>query len=490
MNHMRYIIMMVMCLTWHITAFGQSDFNPTSPQEPDLPQLKHKLTLVALPGDGGSVSGGGTFVDGSKVTLRANASTDYTFEAWSDKDGIVLSTESSFQYTTKSEHETLYAHFRFTPASPNEPSEPSTTLYYQLSVEADQGCSVSGGGRYLAGKSIYVSANVESGYDFVNWTNANGEVVSTSRSFNYTKLAENEALTAHCRFNPSSPFEPSEPILKYNVTATCSEGGYYNGSTGRFLEGTSNTLYAYPNDGYDFVGWYLNGDFYTALPSFSYTVGKGDLDFYAKFTFNPSSPKEPLMPDFTKYGFYLGNVRCQPGEVIDFPIYLNNTELVKDVNIRITFPARMEVNPRDFILADNAYDYSVTIAEATDTISIIEEGARLWDFTLVGGELAPGNRALLTFKVQIPDYMVFAKHPVKINQVSLTKADGTTVTTSTKNGFVDVYRDVTISDITDLINVYLQADEVTDLPKYDIDRNGVVTIDDITALIAMYLKLQ
>lgn len=494
MNHIRCIIMMVVCLAWHITTSGQSDFNPASPQEPVKPEIKYRLTLVALPSEGGSVSGGGSYVDGSKVTVRATASSGYTFEAWSDKDGMVLATTSSFQYTTQEKHDTIYAHFRFTPSSPSEPSEPSTTLYYRLTVEHDQGCTVSGGGRYLAGKSVSVSANVESGYSFVNWTNENGNIVSTSRSMSYVKRAENEVLTAHCRFNPSTPSEPGDPILKHWVKAICGDGGSISGTTNsRVLEGNSFSLYANANTGYEFVGWYLNGELYTKLKSFSYTMGKENLNFEARFIFNPASPAEPPMAALSMYSYYLMTVNGKPGDVVSYPINLVNTAVVRDMNIRLTFPAGMEVNPEDYLLSEFAQGYEVTIDEAEDTISIIEEGAKLWNFTLIGGETAPATQALLTFKVKIPDDCpTGVKHQVKINQISMTMADGTAVTARTRNGRIGVYRngdvngdnDVNITDVLGALCIMKQVEDDTLIPEVaDPNDDGELNISDVLGIL-------
>lgn len=482
MNNMRYLIMLVMCLVWHITAFGQSDFNPASPQEPDKPQIKHKLTLVALPGDGGSVSGGGSYLDGSKVTVRATASSGYSFEAWSDKDGMVLATTSSFQYTTKEEHDTLYAHFRFTPSSPSEPAEPSTTLYYRLTVEPDQGCSVSGGGRYLAGKNISVSASLESGYEFVNWTNAKGEVVSTSRSISYTKQAENETLTAHCRFNPSVPTEPGDPILKHWVRATCTDGGSISGSTNsRILEGDKFSLNATVNTGYEFIGWYLNGELYTMLRSFSYTMGKENLNFEARFRFNPLSPSEPSMPALNMYSYYLPTVNGLPGNTVKYAINLVNTQKVCDMNIRLTFPAGVEIQPENYVLSDKATGYDITITEAVDTISIIEEGARLWDFTFIGGTVDPATQALLTFDVLLPDTIDTGySHSVKINQISMTMEDGTSVTARTRNGRLGVYKrgDANGDDIVDILDVIADFSIINGSTDDTLIREAANTNDD------------
>ena len=441
MKKIRLLLIAVMYLTGCITAQAQDDFNPASPSEPGPPTIYSRIVLLKNIGDAGSVSGEGRYVVGSTVKVYAYVNSSYTFRNWTDTKGNILSTSTSFGFVNTEQTDTLIANYAFTPGNPSEPSEPSTTLYYRLELKATQGCSVSGGGRYLAGTSVSVYAYVESGYNFLGWTNRKGETVSNSTSFSYTVPVDGDTLTANCVFNPSSPAEPSDPILRHNVTVTCSDGGYYSGSTGRFLEGSTYTLYAYANSGYDFVGWYLNGELYTNLRTFSYTVGKENLNFYAQFVFNPSSPGEPNMPAISEYTYYLPTVNGKPGTTVKYAINLVNTEIVKDMNIRLTFPAGVVVEPTDYILSDKATGYDITICEAVDTISIIEEGAKLWDFTMIGGTTEPATQALLTFNVFLPDTIDTGhRHQVKINQISMTMEDGTAVTARTRNGLIGIFR--------------------------------------------------
>jgi hypothetical protein len=430
-----------MCLTGCITAYGQGDFNPSSPSEPGAPPVYSRIVLLKNIGDAGSVSGEGRYLVGNSVNVYAYVNSSYSFLNWTNTKGEVLSTSTSFSFVNTELTDTLVANYAFTPGNPNEPSEPSTTLYYRLGLKAAQGCSVSGSGRYLAGKSIHVSASVESGYTFLGWTNLKGETVSNSTSFNYTMPVDGDTLTANCIFNPGGPEEPGDPILKHNVSATCSDGGYYSGNTGRYLEGSSYTLTAYTNTGYEFVGWYLNGELYTNLRSFAYTVGKENLNFYAKFEFNPDSPGEPNMPAISEYTYYLPTVTSKPGKTVKYAINLVNTEIVKDMNIRLTFPAGVVIDPNDYILSDKATGYDITICEAVDDISIIEDGAKLWDFTMIGGTTEPATQALLTFNVFLPETIdTGRRYQVKINQISMTKEDGTAVTARTRNGLLGIFK--------------------------------------------------
>lgn len=430
-----------MCLIGCITVQAQGDFDPASPSEPGPPTVYSRIVLLKNIGDAGSVSGEGRYVVGNTVTVYAYVNSSYTFRNWTDTKGNILSTATSFGFVNTEANDTLIANYAFTPGNPNEPNEPSTTLYYRLGLKATQGCSVSGAGRYQAGTEVGVYASVESGYNFLGWTNRKGETVSNSTSFSYTVPIDGDTLTAHCVFNPSSPAEPSDPVLRHTVTATCSDGGYFSGSTGRFLEGSTYTLYAYANTGYDFVGWYLNGELYTKLRSFSYTIGKENLNFYAQFVFNPSSPGEPNMPAISEYTYYLPTVNGKPGTTVKYAINLVNTEVVKDMNIRLTFPAGVVIEPTDYVLSSKAAGYDITICEAVDSISIIEEGAKLWDFTMIGSTTEPATQALLTFNVYLPDTIDTGhRHQVKINQIIMTMTDGTEVTAKTRNGLIGVFK--------------------------------------------------
>lgn len=468
MNNIRNLTIAVMCLIGCITAHGQDDFNPSSPPEPGLPDIYSRIVVLRNVDEAGSVSGGGKYLVGSSVKLYAYVNSNYTFKYWTDTKGTILGESTTLDFTNTAKADTVIANYAFTPANPNEPNDPSTILYYRLQLEPTQGCTVSGAGKYQAGKSVSVRASVESGYSFNGWTDSKGEIVSTSTSFSYTVPVDGEVLTANCVFNPSSPGEPGDPILRHNISVVCADGGTFYGNTGRYLEGTTQSLRASANSGYEFEGWYLNGELYTKLSSFSYTVGKEDLQFYAKFVFNPSSPGEPAMPALSTYSYYLPIVNTTPGKTVQYGINLVNTEVVKDLNIRLTFPPDFEIDPNDYTLSSNAVGYTVTINEVVDTISIIEEGSKLWEFSFIGGETAPATQALLTFNIFIPDSVPTGTSKlIKINQISMVQADGTPVTARTRNGSLGVYKlgdvngdnDVNVTDVLGTLSVINGVDD-------------------------------
>lgn len=488
MRKIRYLSALVLTLLCGVSALGQDEFNPTSPSEPGAPPTR--LVLLANPTDGGSVSGAGRYVPEKSVNVYAYAKTNFKFVNWTDTKGNVVSTTSSFSFTKTTNSDTLVAHFEFSPGSPAEPVPGTQLVYYRLTTTADDGGSASGGGRYREGTSVSLYAYPDSRYDFVNWTNEAGEVVSTQQRFSYTTKAEAETLTAHFAFNPSSPGEPSDPILRHKVKVECTEGGTVGNYSNVVFCGNTFTLYAYPSPGYAFLGWYLGGELYTTLTTFTYTMGDTDLNFEARFEFNPDSPSEPAKPSTKQYAFYLMSEITYPGTLIDCPVYLTTLDTLRDMTFQLTFPEQALPDWSTLELGDKAQGYTVSYAE-TDT-------AHVYRLSLIGGKLAPGNTQLLNIKVNVPDTVAYGtSHAVKINQVSVTQNDGTSVTASTRNGRVYVYKlgDTNgdgIVDIADKVNVVFNSvgkdikDFISEVS--DVNEDGTIDIADAVGIIQIILN--
>lgn len=486
MKRIRYLSLLAM-LFFGVVVWGQNDYNPVSPTEPGAPASK--LSVTAEPSDGGSVSGGGAYNVGVNVNLRAYCNTGYVFVNWTNADGEVVSTKSSFTHVKGEKDEKLTAHFEYQPGSPSEPSEPSFTQYFRLSLVAGDGGTVSGGGKYLAEKSINVSAYCNTGYVFVNWTNSKGEIVSTKSSFSYKTTAENETLTANFKYNPSSPSEPSDPILRHNITVATADGGTVKVSTSRLLEGASTTLYAYCNSGYTFGGWYLNGVLYTTLQSFSYTMGKENVNFEAVFIFDPSSPSEPSMPEIGKYAFTVMTVIGKPGDTLSIPIYLTNLEELHDMTFQLTFAPEFMPDMNDISISTKAEDYNVSFTATSDTTYVV---------SLIGGSIPSGNTNLFTFKVKVPDDIETGiGRQVKINQVSVAECDGTTITASTRNGLIAIYKKGdtngdNVVNVTDAMNLMQYALEMkTEIfikEVSDINDDGEYNVTDTMGVMNIILN--
>lgn len=432
MKRIRYLTMLMLLLP-SISTWGQFDFDPSDPPEPGLPPMR--LELRVSPNEAGSVSGGGTYAEGTSVPLRAYTNTGFRFDRWTNADGETISYSANFAYTKGEGHEVLTANYVFDPDAPVEPADPATILYYRLTLTQNEGGSVSGGGRYLAGTKVYLRAYTNTGFDFDGWYDKDGECVSTSSYFEYTMPEGATTLEGRFTFNPDSPREPDEPIVKHSVMATAGEGGYTNFSLIRQLTGTGVTLTAYCNTGYRFDGWYLNGELYTKQPTFSYTIGEENVSFEARFYFDPDSPKEPGMPQTGKYAFTLMNKVTKPGATIKYPIYLTSLDELHDMTFQLTFPEGLlpSLALEDIEVSDKSEDYMLSVSPG--------DGPNAYVISLIGGSIPDVSTALLTFTIVVPEGIATAQnYQVIINQVSVTEANDNTLTASTRNGRISVYK--------------------------------------------------
>ncbi|MBR6189194.1 MAG: InlB B-repeat-containing protein [Prevotella sp.] len=473
-KRIRYLTMLLALLASSIGVQAQvgSGFNPSDPPEPGQPPMK--LEVKVVPAEAGSVSGTGRYAEGTAVNLYAYVNTGFRFTGWTNKAGDVLSTSTNFTYTKLAGHEQLTANYVFDPSNPQEPVEPSMIMYYQLQVNCTEGGSAYGGGRYLANTNVTLTAYPEDKFEFVAWIDdATGETISENSSFTYTTTAKHRSVTARFHFNPDSPAEPPVPDEKRWVRAIAIEGGTTNFASERVIVGRSITLTAYANDGYDFEGWYLNGEEYTKLSSFSYTVTDSYYqDFEARFTFNPRDPSEPGSPTPRRHEFYLMNKVTKPGATVKFPIYLTSIKPLTDMTFQLEFP---EVLTPDFTkveMSEKAVGYS---------ISYSQQDARNYVFTLTGGTVPAGNAALLVFTINVSEDIITAlDYPVLINLVEVTEEDGTVVTAGTRNGRLSVYKngDANGDDVVSIYDAVLVVDNILGHPSDEFIQEAANVNDD------------
>ncbi len=121
------------------------------------------LTVAAIPNnnDYGSVSGGGTYAEGTIVTLVATPNEGYRFVSWNDN-----STENPRQIIV-TENAAYVASFA-------EVSQ--VTEYTIIAVPANQNQgSVTGGGTYPEGAIVTLTATASDGFHFVSWDDSSTE---------------------------------------------------------------------------------------------------------------------------------------------------------------------------------------------------------------------------------------------------------------------------------------------------------------------------
>lgn len=155
------------------------------------------ITVSASPTTGGSVSGGGTYRTGNTVTVSAVPSAGYQFVSWNQGNQIVsISAQYSF---TANGNRTLTAVFQ-------------ETKIYTVTVQASpkDGGTVSGGGSYITGTSVTVTAQPSAWYEFVGWTEG-AETASANASYTF-QVTSNRALTANFEKITVKPSGPSSGL--------------------------------------------------------------------------------------------------------------------------------------------------------------------------------------------------------------------------------------------------------------------------------------
>ena len=117
-----------------MVARGQ-DFNPDSPPEPGA---RYKLTLKALPAEAATVSGGGLYAVNANVSVKAVArNANWRFKNWTDAEGEVVSTSSTFTHRKLNSAETLTANYEYQKTSRLTIAyDPSSMDYRVIEVNA------------------------------------------------------------------------------------------------------------------------------------------------------------------------------------------------------------------------------------------------------------------------------------------------------------------------------------------------------------------
>jgi uncharacterized repeat protein (TIGR02543 family) len=209
----------------------------------------YTLVLSSSPSGAGTLSGGGTFNQGTQVTANAAANAGYTFVNWTE-GGIVVSTSPSYPFQINS-NRNLVANFT--------QQAPKTYSVVVTPSHPNRG-TVTGGGSYNNGSSVTVTATPSmKTYKFVNWTE-NGSIVSTDATYSFNITADRN-LVANFDVNQTTQFT-------VDLAVSPSGAGTATGA-GSFASGTSVTVTANPTAGYNFTGWSEDG--VTVSTSVSYT---------------------------------------------------------------------------------------------------------------------------------------------------------------------------------------------------------------------------
>ncbi len=221
----------------------------------------YNVNVSADPAEYGSVSGGGSYQEGTTITVTATPYSGYVFKGWYS-GATRRSTSTSFTFTV-TQNEWLKAEF----------GKQNCTVTLSA-VESSWG-TVTGAGTYANGTRVTVTATPNPGYLFERWeyyneTSGKWSLQNTVASFSWA-IEWDVVFRAVFKKDTNS----------YSVAVNAETGGTVSGG-GTFESGKSVTVTATPNSGYSFAGWYDGGAKVSEQASYTFAVTK-NVTLTAKF---------------------------------------------------------------------------------------------------------------------------------------------------------------------------------------------------------------
>lgn len=434
---MKVLKHLLVILAFFLSANIYAQYNPTNPAEPGV---YYTLTLKCMPENSGSfnIYSVSTYADGSSINLRAYTNTGFKFVGW-EENGEIVSSSSSYNHIMSNHNTTLIAHYEYDPNNPAEPEQPNLPTYSKLylSTYPNDGGSfnISNGNTYEVGSSVTLRAYSNSNFTFKNWTE-NGEVVSTSPSFNYVMKDGNPRLVANFAYSPGNPAEPGAAKLKRHLYLRCNPtgAGYFNVSSGNeYDEGSSVYLRAYSNQYYTFRNWTKDGEVVSESYSFNYLMPSTDVSLVANYTYNynPGNPNEPNKPSDEALNIYGMTENIVRGQTISYPVFFENNVSSKGIVVDIQFPDCFLVNTEKISLSGRCSDHSISVSDL---------GNNTFRFSLIGEDAFSGDNGKV-FDVPVTaseNAQMGETYEIKLTHGVVLLTDGSQKPISVRSGNINV----------------------------------------------------
>ena len=231
------------------------------------------------------------FEAGETVNLTVNVPEGYNFLGWY-RDDRCVETHVTYIFTMQEHDVELQARFSV------------YTLHTRTNDQYAGTYTAYSGQHFAIGQEITLSATPNEGYTFDGWYNAyNGELLTKEQSYSHVMQAENASFEAR--------------FVAYTVTTTAhssfdgsDQGGSYTKlQNQKITVGTQVTLSVTPDEGYNFVGWYISGSDTLVSDQSTYTFTMEERNLYlearfSSFTLTTSGyTYEGMAGSFTEYNY-------------------------------------------------------------------------------------------------------------------------------------------------------------------------------------------
>jgi hypothetical protein len=217
----------------------------------------YTISVAGDPVNGGIVEGDGIYEYGQYCTVTAVKADGYSFLNWTE-NGEQASSDEEYTFTVTRNCD-LVAHFQVMDYTVNVSAEPSA------------GGVVSGGGNvFHFGDQCTLTATANKGYNFVNWTKADGTQIYTN-PYTFT-VTESASFVAH--------FQPINYTI--SVSAEPADGGIVTSGGNSFHFGDQCRLTAVANNGFTFSNWMEDGEVVYNEEDYTFTI-TGNRTLVANF---------------------------------------------------------------------------------------------------------------------------------------------------------------------------------------------------------------
>lgn len=211
------------------------------------------------------------FKTGQAVTLETTVNEGYNFEGWFI-DNVCLSKQLTFTYTVQNRDvviQPLYSYYTVSTFS-NQPAANVAGIYTKMYEE-----------KVSFGETVTLSATVNDGYNFEGWF-IDGVCVSRNLDYSYNMEKENVEIYAEY-----SSYQLTVIGASYNDSGKRENyfdaGTYTQHSNENISAGTPITLTATVKDGYNFVGWYVDGTCVSSDLAYNFVMGKENINIEATY---------------------------------------------------------------------------------------------------------------------------------------------------------------------------------------------------------------
>ena len=238
----------------------------------------YSLTVTSWTDDNGAA---GTYtsmsnkkvVPDTAVELTATVNEGYTFEGWFI-DNRCVSNSLTYSYKMTDSNKTVearYSSYTVNTSSRNNVANVAgtyTNLYNK---------------KVAVGDTVTLVATVNEGYNFEGWYI---DDVCVSRSLIYTYTMERRSVEICAKYTNYTVNSLGVAVnAKGEVAGEFAAGTYTKYTYDPISAGTTVTLIATVNDGYNFVGWYVDDACVSTSLEYTFTMGKADVEIEARYIY-------------------------------------------------------------------------------------------------------------------------------------------------------------------------------------------------------------